>query len=98
MPDVAHVVHMPSHIYIRTGYYRKGIDVNDHALSGYLKYVNLYQPVTEGAGLYEYHAVHMKMTCAMMADQGLSRESAGLLNISLHFNWCDPPEGPPFEY
>ena len=67
MPDVAHVVHMPSHIYIRTGYYRKGIDVNDHAVSGYHKYVNLYQPVTEGAGLYEYHAVHMKMTCAMMA-------------------------------
>jgi tetratricopeptide (TPR) repeat protein len=67
MPDVAHVVHMPSHIYIRSGNYRKGIDVNDRAVNGYNKYVQLYQPVTEGAGLYLLHAVHMKIACAMMA-------------------------------
>jgi len=67
MPDVAHVVHMPSHIYIRSGNYRKGIDVNDRAVTGYNKYVQLYQPVTEGAGLYLLHAVHMKIACAMMA-------------------------------
>jgi tetratricopeptide (TPR) repeat protein len=67
MPDVAHVVHMPSHIYIRSGNYRKGIDVNDRAVTGYNKYVHLYQPVTEGAGLYLLHAVHMKIACAMMA-------------------------------
>jgi len=65
MPDVAHVVHMPSHIYIRSGNYRKGIDVNDRAVTGYNKYVQLYQPVTEGAGLYLLHAVHMKIACAM---------------------------------
>ncbi|MDO6435643.1 hypothetical protein Q4E93_33830 [Flavitalea sp. BT771] len=67
MPDVAHVVHMPSHIYIRSGHYRKGIDVNDRAVTGYNKYVQLYQPVTEGAGLYLLHAVHMQIACAMMA-------------------------------
>jgi tetratricopeptide (TPR) repeat protein len=67
MPDVAHVVHMPSHIYIRSGNYKKGIDVNDRAVSGYGKYVGLYQPVQEGSGLYLVHAVHMKIACAMMA-------------------------------
>ena len=67
MPDVAHVVHMPSHIYIRSGNYKKGVDVNDRAISGYDKYVNLYQPVAESSGLYLLHAVHMKIACAMMA-------------------------------
>jgi len=67
MPDVAHVVHMPSHIYIRSGNYKKGIDVNDRAVSGYGKYLGLYQPVQEGSGLYLLHAVHMKIACAMMA-------------------------------
>jgi tetratricopeptide (TPR) repeat protein len=67
MPDVAHVVHMPSHIYIRSGNYKKGIDVNDKAISGYDKYLGLYQPVEEASGLYLLHAVHMKIACAMMA-------------------------------
>ncbi|HTI08251.1 MAG TPA: hypothetical protein VL832_06830 [Puia sp.] len=67
MPDVAHVVHMPSHIYIRAGHYKKGIDVNDRAINGYDKYLGLYQPVQESSGLYLLHAVHMKIACAMMA-------------------------------
>lgn len=67
MPDVAHVVHMPSHIYIRSGHYEKGIDVNNKAIIGYDKYLGLYQPVQESSGLYLLHAVHMKIACAMMA-------------------------------
>jgi tetratricopeptide (TPR) repeat protein len=67
MPDVAHAVHMPSHIYIRSGNYKKGIEVNDEAIRSYDKYRTLYQPVEEGAALYLLHAVHMKSACAMMA-------------------------------
>ena len=67
MPDVAHVTHMPSHIYIRTGNYKKGIDVNDSAIRNYSKYLQLYPPVEQDAGLYLLHAIHLKMTCAMMA-------------------------------
>jgi len=67
MPDVAHVTHMPSHIYIRTGNYKKGVIVNDSAIRNYAKYLQLYQPVEQDAGLYLLHAVHLKLTCAMMA-------------------------------
>jgi tetratricopeptide (TPR) repeat protein len=67
MPDVAHVVHMPSHIYIRSGHYKKAIDVNNAAIKGYDKYLGLYAPVAEGSGLYLLHAVHMKIASAMMA-------------------------------
>lgn len=31
MPGVAHMVHMASHVYERTGQYEAGVDVNDHA-------------------------------------------------------------------
>ena len=67
MPDVAHVTHMPSHIYIRTGNYKKGVTVNDSAIRNYTKYFRLYQPVEQDAGLYLLHAIHLKLTCAMMA-------------------------------
>jgi tetratricopeptide (TPR) repeat protein len=67
MPDVSHLTHMPSHIYIRTGYYNKGIDVNDKALSGYKKYLQYFPATEENLFLYDLHNVHMKLNCAQMA-------------------------------
>jgi tetratricopeptide (TPR) repeat protein len=66
MPDVSHMVHMPSHIYIRTGNYEKGMSVNDLALNGYEKYKTLYPDVVNNAFLYQIHNHHMKAACAMM--------------------------------
>lgn len=67
MPGVSHVTHMPSHIYIRTGYYKKGVDVNDSAVADFNNYVQLYSPVVNNAGLYSLHNTHLKATCAEMA-------------------------------
>ncbi|MGB4845948.1 MAG: tetratricopeptide repeat protein [Ferruginibacter sp.] len=67
MPEVSHLTHMPSHIYIRTGYYSKGIDVNDQALSGYKKYLQYFPATEESSLLYDLHNVHMKLNCAQMA-------------------------------
>ncbi len=67
MPDVSHITHMPSHIYIRTGFYDKGIQLNDNAVDGYKKYLKAFEPVAENIALYSIHNVHMKLSCAMMA-------------------------------
>jgi tetratricopeptide (TPR) repeat protein len=67
MPDVSHITHMPSHVYIRTGYYNKGIDVNDNAVSGYHKYLKYFPATEENSLLYDLHNVHMKLNCAQMA-------------------------------
>lgn len=67
MPEVSHLTHMPSHIYIRTGVYDKGIALNDEAVKGYNKYENLFPPVTENVSLYLLHNIHMKLNCAQMA-------------------------------
>ena len=67
MPDVSHVTHMPSHIYIRTGNYADGITVNDDAVAGYQKYAQAFAPAQENIALYELHNIHMKLNCAQMA-------------------------------
>jgi tetratricopeptide (TPR) repeat protein len=67
MPKVAHITHMPSHIYIRTGYYERGIKVNDDAVAGFQEYLKQYAPVMNGFFLYQAHNVQLKGNCAQMA-------------------------------
>lgn len=69
MPGVAHLVHMPSHIYIRSGHYNKGIDANTNAIKGFNHYAAAYQPSVNGAFLYLLHNLHMQAACAMMGGQ-----------------------------
>ena len=67
MPGVSHVTHMPSHIYIRTGDYKRGIENNDRAVAGYKIYAKQYAPVVNGFPLYMGHNIHMRINCAQMA-------------------------------
>ena len=66
MPGVSHLTHMPSHIYIRTGDYQRGIKDNNAALAGYDKYAKQYTPVTNEVVLYQWHNMHLKINCAQM--------------------------------
>ncbi|MFT4155814.1 tetratricopeptide repeat protein [Parafilimonas sp.] len=66
MPGVSHVVHMPAHIYIRTGNYAKGFGLNDKAVKGYEDYLRIYPAVVNNASLYLVHNLHMQATCANM--------------------------------
>ncbi len=64
-PGVSHLVHMPSHIYIRTGQYDKGVKVNEEAVKMYEDYLNLYPDVINNAFIYDYHNRHMQAACSM---------------------------------
>jgi tetratricopeptide (TPR) repeat protein len=66
MPGVSHLVHMPSHIYIRSGYYNEGVQVNEAAVKSYYNYLGKYAPVVNASFLYEMHNLHMQATCANM--------------------------------
>jgi tetratricopeptide (TPR) repeat protein len=66
MPNVSHMVHMPSHTYIRTGNYKQGIDVNTSAINGFYTYSKEYPAVEELAALYLSHNQHMQVACALM--------------------------------
>lgn len=64
-PGLAHIVHMPSHIYIRTGNYEKGIVANIGAVKTYNTYLKLYPDVANNAPLYEIHNRHMQAACSI---------------------------------
>ena len=77
MPGVAHMVHMPSHIYIRSGNYKQGSIVNEMSVTGYKNYLALYPDVQNNAPLYLIHNLHMQTACAMMrANYNYSNNSA----------------------
>jgi tetratricopeptide (TPR) repeat protein len=69
MPGVSHLVHMPSHIYIRSGQYKKGIESNEKAIKGYYDYLAKYPVTVNGSFLYLAHNQHMQAACAMMDGQ-----------------------------
>ena len=69
MPGVAHVVHMPSHIFIRSGYYNEGEQTNEKAVKGYYNYFSKYPAVANNTPLYLIHTLHMQATCANMDGQ-----------------------------
>lgn len=76
-PGLSHTVHMPSHIYLRTGHYAKGVSVNEAAVNSYTKIIPLYAPVTNNAFLYIIHNLHMQTNNALMAGRaGYSSSSA----------------------
>ena len=67
-PGLAHIVHMPSHIYIRTGQYDKGVKANIGAVKTYNTYLQLYPEVANNAPLYEIHNRHMQAACSMNSN------------------------------
>ncbi len=76
-PGLSHMVHMPSHIYLRTGDYLKGALVNEAAVKSYKEYMNLYAPVVGNDFLYIIHNLHMQTNHAMMSgDSAYSIHSA----------------------
>jgi len=66
MPSVSHMVHMPSHIYIRSGLYNEGAKVNELSLKGYNDYLSVYPDVVNNAPLYLIHNLHMQTACALL--------------------------------
>jgi hypothetical protein len=77
-PGLSHVVHMPSHIYLRTGLYNKGVDVNINAVNSYKRSIPLYAPVTGADFLYIIHNLHMKTNNAMLAGNYKISEAAAI--------------------
>ena len=78
MPGVSHVTHMPSHIYIRSGHYEKGILVNEKAVDAYKNYLSYFPATAENVALYELHNIHMKMNCAQMAGNFANARTAAV--------------------
>lgn len=70
-PGLSHTVHMPSHIYLRTGQYNKGVLVNENAVSSYKKLIPLYPAITGNDFLYIIHNLHMQTNNSMLEGRSV---------------------------
>ncbi len=83
-PALSHMVHMPSHIYLRTGNYSKGANVNEEAVANYNKVVQLFAPAAGADFLYVIHNLHMQTNHAlMMGNKKYAVESAAKTAASI---------------
>jgi tetratricopeptide (TPR) repeat protein len=91
-PSLSHLVHMPSHIYIRTGEFEKGVRVNTEAVKGYELYKSMIPSVTDKVDLYEIHNRHMQVACALnLTDYPAAIELAGKCRKSIPADWLTIP-------
>ena len=91
-PGLSHMVHMPSHIYLRTGYFNKGAVVNEKALEQYDQYAKLFPAVKEAQFLYQLHNQHMQVNCGLMAGRySYSQKAAQALQHSIDTSWLSLP-------
>ena len=100
-PALAHLVHMPSHIYLRTGNYQLGVQVNTKALNSYNLIEGLYAPVSSNDFLYVIHNLHMKANSAMLAGQYKnSLDAANEVSRSINKDYLliPPPMGNYVQY
>ena len=100
-PGLSHVVHMPSHIYLRTGYYQKGVEVNVNAVNSYKKTIPLFAPVTGNDFLYVIHNLHMKANNAMMTGNYKTSIAAAIetqKSVPSEYLSIPPPMGSLVQY
>jgi len=68
-PGLSHMVHMPSHIYLRTGDFDKGIAINTDALKRFREYSTLFPASNGNVFIYYWHNLHMLANCAMLSGR-----------------------------
>jgi tetratricopeptide (TPR) repeat protein len=68
IPDAAHLVHMPSHLYVLCGLFQDALDSNIEAVEADEKYV-LANPEIGIYSIYMLHNLHFQMYAAMFLGQ-----------------------------
>jgi tetratricopeptide (TPR) repeat protein len=92
VPSAGHLVHMPSHIYIRTGRYADGVQTNQNAI----KTDEQYFAQCKVEGFYPLilypHNIHFLWACATLDGQGAEAIKAGdLLAAKQNFDLMIDP-------
>jgi tetratricopeptide (TPR) repeat protein len=95
-PNAGHIVHMPSHVYVRTGDYEAGIKTNEEAAAVDRAYIK----ATGAQGIYPMmyysHNLHFIAMCASMnGNYAEAKKNADLLvaNVTPNVKEMPPLEG-----
>ncbi len=103
MPGAGHLVHMPFHIYFRTGRYLEALEVNRAAVAADERYLGAVAPPGIYAMAYYPHNVHSLMVSAQMAGDGKSalaaaRKLARVVSVEgvRTIPWVQPIQAAPY--
>jgi len=95
-PNAGHIVHMPAHVYIRTGDYEAAVKTNEEAAAVDRAYIK----ATGAQGIYPMmyysHNLHFIAMCASMnGNYAEAKKNADLLvaNVAPHVKEMPPLEG-----
>jgi tetratricopeptide (TPR) repeat protein len=95
-PAAGHIVHMPAHVYIRTGDYEAAVKTNEKAAEVDRAYIKATGVQGIYPMMYYSHNLHFVAMCAAMnGNYGESRKNADLLtaNVGPHVKEVPPLEG-----
>src|SRR5271163_1186343 len=95
-PNAGHIVHMPAHVYIRTGDYEAAVKTNEQAAAVDRAYIKASGAQGIYPLMYYSHNLHFIAMCAAMnGNYPESRKNADLLvgNIGPHVKDMPPLEG-----
>ncbi|MGA2920064.1 MAG: hypothetical protein ABSE28_03095 [Candidatus Sulfotelmatobacter sp.] len=95
-PAAGHIVHMPAHVYIRTGDYEAAVKTNEQAASVDRAYIKATGVQGIYPMMYYSHNLHFIAMCAAMnGNYAESRKNADLLvqNVGPHVKEMPPLEG-----
>jgi tetratricopeptide (TPR) repeat protein len=95
-PNAGHIVHMPSHVYIRTGDYEAAVKTNEEAAAVDRAYIQATGVQGIYPMMYYSHNLHFIAMCASMnGNYAEARKNADLLvaNVAPHVKDMPPLEG-----
>ena len=95
-PAAGHIVHMPAHVYIRTGDYEAAVKTNEQAASVDREYIKATGVQGIYPMMYYSHNLHFIAMCAAMnGNYAESRKNANLLveNVGPYVKEMPPLEG-----
>jgi tetratricopeptide (TPR) repeat protein len=95
-PGAGHIVHMPAHVYIRTGDYEAAVKTNEEAAAVDRAYIKATGVQGIYPMMYYSHNLHFIAMCAAMnGNYAESRKNADLLveNVGPHVKDMPPLEG-----
>ena len=80
-PSAGHLVHMPGHIYIRTGDFDSAVKTNEAAAEADRAYIKAHGGEGLYPAMYYSHNLHFIATCASMdGDYNKAHQAAGMLS------------------
>jgi tetratricopeptide (TPR) repeat protein len=95
-PAAGHIVHMPAHVYIRTGDYDAAVKINEEAAAADRAYIKASGAQGIYPMMYYSHNLHFIAACASMnGNYAEAKKNAGLLvaNVGPHVKDMPPLEG-----